>query len=146
MPAGLAFHIDYLANAVQLQVVNKPFFSADFDEDGDVDPTDFAIWHGAFNLNQLGDADGDNDSDAATSCCGATSSAPCRAAARRRLRPCPSRKPWRWPPAASPFCWGGGRRGAGGGARLRFREHPRDRDRSFLLRHSGTYFAWGNLQ
>ena len=63
MPAGLAFHINYLANAVQLQVVNKPIFSADFDEDGDVDPTDLAIWKGAYNLNQLGDADGDNDSD-----------------------------------------------------------------------------------
>jgi hypothetical protein len=65
MPAGLAFHINYLANAVQLQVVNKPLFSADFDDDGDVDPTDLAIWKGAFNLNQLGDADGDNDSDGA---------------------------------------------------------------------------------
>ncbi len=63
MPAGLAFHIEYLGNAVQLQVVNKPFFSADFDEDGDVDPTDLAIWQGAYKLNQLGDADGDNDSD-----------------------------------------------------------------------------------
>ena len=65
MPAGLAFHINYLANAVQLQVVNKPIFSADFDDDGDVDPTDLAIWKAAFNLNQLGDADGDNDSDGA---------------------------------------------------------------------------------
>jgi hypothetical protein len=63
MPAGLAFHIEYLANAVQLQVVNKPLFSADFDEDGDVDPTDLAIWDGAYDLNQLGDADGNNDSD-----------------------------------------------------------------------------------
>ena len=26
MPAGLAFHIEYLANAVQLQVVTKPIF------------------------------------------------------------------------------------------------------------------------
>ena len=65
MPAGLAFHINYLANAVQLQVVNKPLFSADFDDDGDVDPTDLAIWKGAYDLNQLGDADGDNDSDGA---------------------------------------------------------------------------------
>ena len=48
---------------MQLQVVNKPLFSADFDEDGDVDPTDLAIWDGAYDLNQLGDADGDNDSD-----------------------------------------------------------------------------------
>lgn len=63
MPAGLAFHIEYLANAVQLQVVTKPIFSADFDEDGDVDQTDLAIWQGAYDLNQLGDADGDNDTD-----------------------------------------------------------------------------------
>jgi hypothetical protein len=63
MPAGLAFHIEYLSNAVQLQVVTEPFFDADFDDDGDVDPTDLAIWQGAYNLNQLGDADGDNDSD-----------------------------------------------------------------------------------
>jgi hypothetical protein len=65
MPAGLAFHINYLPNVVQLQVVNKPLFSADFDEDGDVDATDLAIWDGAYDLNQLGDADGDNDSDGA---------------------------------------------------------------------------------
>lgn len=65
MPAGLAFHLNYLPNAVQLQVVNKPIFSADFDDDGDVDPTDLAIWKGAYDLNQLGDADGDNDSDGA---------------------------------------------------------------------------------
>lgn len=63
MPAGLAFHIEYLSNAVQLQVVNKPIFDADFDDDGDVDPTDLAIWQVAYDLNQLGDADGDNDSD-----------------------------------------------------------------------------------
>lgn len=63
MPAGLAFHVEYLSNAVQLQVVSKPIFSADFDDDGDVDQTDLAIWDGAFDLNQLGDADGDNDSD-----------------------------------------------------------------------------------
>jgi hypothetical protein len=65
MPAGLTFHIEYLSNAVQLQVVNEPLFSADFDNDGDVDPTDLQIWRGAFDLNQLGDADGDNDSDGA---------------------------------------------------------------------------------
>jgi hypothetical protein len=65
MPAGLAFSVAYLPNAVQLQVVNKPIFSADFDDDGDVDKTDLAIWDGAFHLNQLGDADGDNDTDGA---------------------------------------------------------------------------------
>ncbi|MCA9235826.1 MAG: hypothetical protein KDA44_10165 [Planctomycetales bacterium] len=63
MPAGLTFHVNYLPNAVQLQVVSTPFFSADFDHDGDVDATDLAIWSGAYQLNQLGDADGDNDSD-----------------------------------------------------------------------------------
>ena len=46
---------------MQLEVVNKEFFAADFDDDGDVDLTDYAIWKGAFNLNQLGDATGDND-------------------------------------------------------------------------------------
>ncbi|HYO23374.1 MAG TPA: hypothetical protein VEQ85_00335, partial [Lacipirellulaceae bacterium] len=63
MPPGLAFAVNYLPNAVQLEVVSKPFFSADFDDDGDVDLTDLQIWDGAHNLNQLGDADGDNDSD-----------------------------------------------------------------------------------
>jgi hypothetical protein len=63
MPSGLAFHVSYLPNAVQLQVVTKPFFSADFDDDGDVDLTDLAIWDGAFDLNQLGDANGDNRTD-----------------------------------------------------------------------------------
>src|SRR6187200_2218001 len=65
MPAGLTFHINYLPTAVQLQVVSKPFFSADFDDDGDVDHTDLVIWQYAYNLNQLGDANGDNKSDAA---------------------------------------------------------------------------------
>jgi hypothetical protein len=65
MPAGLAFHVNYLPTAVQLQVVNKPIFSADFDDDGDVDLTDLNIWQYAFNLNQLGDANGDNQSNAA---------------------------------------------------------------------------------
>ena len=65
MPGGLAFHINYLDNAVQLQVVNKPILSADFDDDGDVDMTDYTIWSYAYNLNQLGDANGDNQSNAA---------------------------------------------------------------------------------
>jgi hypothetical protein len=65
MPPGLTFHINYLPFAVQLQVVSTPFFSADFDHDGDVDATDYAIWKNAFGLNQLGDANGDNKSDAA---------------------------------------------------------------------------------
>jgi hypothetical protein len=64
MPAGLTFHVNYSATTVQLQVVNKPSFSADFDDDGDVDSTDYQIWRHAYNLNQLGDANGDNLSDA----------------------------------------------------------------------------------
>lgn len=63
-PAGLAVHVNYLPTLVQLQVVNKPSFSADFDDDGDVDNTDYQIWRHAFHLNQLGDANGDNISDA----------------------------------------------------------------------------------
>ncbi|MDZ4658737.1 MAG: hypothetical protein SH868_14270 [Bythopirellula sp.] len=63
LPMGKAFHVDYLATSVRLTVVNTPFFSADFDNDGDVDSTDLGIWQQAYNLNQLGDADGDNDSD-----------------------------------------------------------------------------------
>jgi hypothetical protein len=65
MPAGLAFHVDYLATSVRLTVVNKPIFAADFDDDGDVDMTDYSIWRSAYNLNQLGDANGDNQSNAA---------------------------------------------------------------------------------
>jgi hypothetical protein len=64
-PAGLTVHVNYLPTAVQLQVVNKPSFEADFDDDGDVDSTDYEIWRHAFKLNQLGDATGDNISDAA---------------------------------------------------------------------------------
>jgi hypothetical protein len=64
MPAGLTFHVNYTPTLVQLQVVNKPLFDADFDDDGDVDATDYQIWQHAFQLNQLGDATGDNISDA----------------------------------------------------------------------------------
>lgn len=63
MPAGLAFHVNYLANAVQLQVVNQTSYAADFDDDGDVDATDLEYWKNAFGLNQLGDANGDNLTD-----------------------------------------------------------------------------------
>lgn len=60
MPPGVAFAVSYLPNSVRLTAVAKPSFEADFDEDGDVDVTDYAIWKGAFGLNQLGDANGDN--------------------------------------------------------------------------------------
>jgi hypothetical protein len=65
LPAGKAFAITYLPNSVRLTTVVKPEFAADFDDDGDVDATDYQIWVGAYALNQLGDANGDNISDAA---------------------------------------------------------------------------------
>ena len=40
-------------------------FQETFIDDGDVDMTDYAIWKNAYKLNQLGDANGDNISDAA---------------------------------------------------------------------------------
>jgi hypothetical protein len=40
-------------------------FLADFDEDGDADPTNYDIWVNAFDLNQLGNADNDGDADGA---------------------------------------------------------------------------------
>lgn len=65
LPAGKTFAITYLPNSVRLTTVVKPDFAADFDNDGDVDATDYLIWTNAYALNQLGDATGDNISDAA---------------------------------------------------------------------------------
>lgn len=42
-----------------------PFFTADFDNDGNVDGADLAQWEGDFGLNGMSDADGDGDSDGA---------------------------------------------------------------------------------
>jgi hypothetical protein len=63
LAGGLGWDVIYGANSVVLEVTAAPSFTADFDDDGDVDLTDLGIWKGAFNLSQLGDADGDNDSD-----------------------------------------------------------------------------------
>jgi hypothetical protein len=41
------------------------FFTADFDDDGDVDGADLVQWRGDFSVNALSDADGDGDSDGA---------------------------------------------------------------------------------
>ena len=38
-------------------------FTADFDEDDDVDGDDLAQWQGDFGVNDLSDADNDGDSD-----------------------------------------------------------------------------------
>jgi hypothetical protein len=63
MPADLAFDVSYSATIVQLEVVSIPTFSADFDNDGDVDADDLTQWQGDYGLHGDGDADGDGDSD-----------------------------------------------------------------------------------
>ena len=40
-------------------------FTADFDDDGDVDGDDLTQWRGDFGVNALSDANGDGDSDGA---------------------------------------------------------------------------------
>jgi hypothetical protein len=70
MPAGLRFDVVYGATLVQLHVVSGPAFSADFDEDGDVDAHDLVKWRAGFGVSgsathAQGDADGDHDIDGA---------------------------------------------------------------------------------
>ena len=42
---------------------NFQLFSADFDEDGDVDGSDFLTWQRSLGVNDGGDADFDGDTD-----------------------------------------------------------------------------------
>jgi hypothetical protein len=42
-----------------------PIAAADFDQDGDVDGADMALWQGDFGLTANGDADADGDTDGA---------------------------------------------------------------------------------
>ena len=58
---GLIFDVIYNPQSVVLTVL--PAFTADFDEDGDVDAADLAQWQGDFGVNALSDADDDGDSD-----------------------------------------------------------------------------------
>ena len=58
---GLIFDVIYNPQSVVLTV--SPAFTADFDEDGDVDAADLAQWQGDFGANALSDADDDGDSD-----------------------------------------------------------------------------------
>ena len=59
---GLTFEVLYPdPQTVVLRV--SPAFTADFDEDGDVDSDDLAQWQGDFGANALSDADDDGDSD-----------------------------------------------------------------------------------
>ena len=60
---GLFFDVIYNPNSVVLTV--SPAFTADFDNDGDVDAADLAQWQGDFGANALSDADDDGDSDGA---------------------------------------------------------------------------------
>jgi len=60
---GRIFDVIYNPQSVVLTVL--PAFTADFDEDGDVDSPDFAQWRGDFGENALSDADNDGDSDGA---------------------------------------------------------------------------------
>jgi len=62
MPSGLLFDVNYLGSIVQLEVVNFLLFSADFDNDGDVDGDDLAQWESDFG-GPGSDADDDGDSD-----------------------------------------------------------------------------------
>ncbi|MEO2049961.1 MAG: PEP-CTERM sorting domain-containing protein [Pirellulales bacterium] len=59
---GLAWDVIYNPTNVQLEVVSVPSFSADFDNDGDVDGDDLAQWEGDFG-GPGSDADSDGDSD-----------------------------------------------------------------------------------
>jgi hypothetical protein len=65
MPAGLAFAANNLGTIIQLEVINAPLFTADFDMDGDVDADDLTQWQGDFGMNADSDADADGDSDGA---------------------------------------------------------------------------------
>jgi hypothetical protein len=60
---GRIFDVIYNPTSVVLAVL--PAFTADFDEDGDVDSDDLTQWHGDFGENALSDADNDGDSDGA---------------------------------------------------------------------------------
>jgi hypothetical protein len=58
---GLIFDVIYNPQSIVLTV--SPAFTADFDEDGDVDGDDLDQWQGDFGANDLSDADDDGDSD-----------------------------------------------------------------------------------
>lgn len=63
---GLEWRIDYDTVADTVSLTVSPIFEADFDEDGDVDNADLAIWdigYGNGTLHTEGDADGDHDVD-----------------------------------------------------------------------------------
>jgi T5SS/PEP-CTERM-associated repeat protein/autotransporter-associated beta strand protein len=60
---GVSFDVVYNPKGVVL--VARPGFTADFDDDGDVDGDDLVQWQGDFGANAQSDADADGDSDGA---------------------------------------------------------------------------------
>ncbi|NOZ39404.1 MAG: hypothetical protein GXP24_04160 [Planctomycetes bacterium] len=64
LPGGLSWDIQYDPSAVTLQVLGSSF-TADFDNDGDVDGSDLTTWETSFGAGAGADADGDEDSDGA---------------------------------------------------------------------------------
>ena len=61
--AGLAWDVVYNPTNVQLKIVSAPLFTADFDNDGDVDGDDLTEWQAAYGVNANADANGDGLSD-----------------------------------------------------------------------------------
>lgn len=60
----LMFDVNYLGSIVQLEVIGVPMFTADFDNDGDVDADDLTQWQDNFGgPGSDADADADGDSD-----------------------------------------------------------------------------------
>ncbi|MBA3484784.1 MAG: hypothetical protein H0T51_23535 [Pirellulales bacterium] len=62
LAGGLGWNVNYSANSVVLEVAATPSFTADFDEDGDVDGNDLLQWRGDFG-GPGSDADDDGDSE-----------------------------------------------------------------------------------
>ncbi|MGI9428184.1 MAG: hypothetical protein ACR2NM_05970, partial [Bythopirellula sp.] len=62
MPADLMFDVSNLGSILQLEVVEIPTFTADFDNDGDVDGDDLDQWDADYALNGDSDANGDGHS------------------------------------------------------------------------------------
>jgi hypothetical protein len=69
LPAGQTYRLVHTVadgrQLLQLSIEAMTLFSADFDNDGDVDGEDLVQWRGGFGASDLSDADDDGDSDGA---------------------------------------------------------------------------------
>jgi hypothetical protein len=63
LPALPGFNFEVIYNPQSVVLTVSPAFTADFDEDGDVDAADLTQWQGDFGANALSDSDDDGDSD-----------------------------------------------------------------------------------